>query len=77
MREWLREIRGDRSQLDIANLCGISHQMYNFIENGHRRPSVKVAKRLGEALGFDWTRLFAESESVTVDELLRNTGTTS
>ena len=58
MREWLREIRGKRSQLEIANQCGVSHQMYNFIENGKRRPSVAVAKRIGAALGFDWTRLF-------------------
>ncbi len=60
MRTWLRELRGNRSQIEVAQECGISYQMYNFIENGHRRPSPEVAQRLGEALGFDWTIFFSD-----------------
>ena len=61
MREFLIKSRGEKSQTDVANICGISQQMYSHIENGKRRPSVEVAKRLGDALGFDWTRFFTET----------------
>lgn len=41
-----------------AEMCGISRQYYNFIENGKRRPSVEVAKRIADVFGFEWTRFF-------------------
>ena len=49
--------------VEMANLCGISQQHYNYIENGKRRPSVQVAKRIADALGFDWTKFFEEHDS--------------
>ncbi len=63
MRNWLRESRGDRPQSEIAQICGISQQMYNFIENGHRRPSPEVAQKLGAVLGFNWTRFFSDEST--------------
>lgn len=63
MRGWLKELRGDRSQIEIAKECGISNQMYNFIENGQRRPSVAVAKRIANILGFEWTRFFQDNST--------------
>ena len=61
MRDWLKELRGDRPQMEIAKKSGISYQMYNFIENGQRRPSVAVAKRIANVLGFEWTRFFHDN----------------
>ena len=53
----LREERGLR-QKKVAEMSGITQQMYSFIENGSRRPSVEVAKKIVEVLDFDWTRFF-------------------
>jgi len=63
MRDWLRKLRGNRTQKQIAELSGITAQMYNFIENGHRRPSVAVAKRIARVLGFEWTRFFQDNST--------------
>ena len=65
MREFLIQLRGDKSQGEIAQLAGISQQMYSRIEIGNCSPSVKVAKRLGDALGFDWTRFFTDTTDTT------------
>ncbi|MDO6448989.1 helix-turn-helix transcriptional regulator [Oceanobacillus profundus] len=37
---------------------GITRQYYGMIEKGERRPSVNVAKRIGELLGIKWTIFF-------------------
>ena len=58
---WLTEKRvGENlSQVEVAKKCSISRQYYNFIENGGRRPSPEVAKRIADVLGFgsEWYRL--------------------
>ena len=51
------------TQYEVANKVGISRVSYCNIEIGRRRPSVPVAKKLGAALGFDWTMLFENEES--------------
>lgn len=60
--EWLEQLRRNKQMTEkaVAKAIGISQQHYDFIENGKRRPSVKVAKALGEVLGFDWTRFYDE-----------------
>lgn len=42
----------------VAQLAGITRQYYSYIEHGKNVPSVKVAKKLGEILGFDFYELF-------------------
>lgn len=37
---------------------GITRQYYSMIEKGERRPSVNLAKKLGEILGTNWTVFF-------------------
>ncbi len=58
---WLREIRNKNNltQTELAKKAGISPQFYNFIENGHRRPSPNIAKQIANVLGFpnEWYRL--------------------
>ena len=63
MREWLKALRAEKfkSQTAAAKEIGITSQMYNFIENGERRPSVETAKKIAAVLGFDW-RLFYPDE---------------
>lgn len=60
--EWLRTIRKGRelSAREAAEAAGITQQHYSFIENGKRRPSVAVAKRIADVLGFEWTRFYED-----------------
>ena len=64
--KWLAEmrIRENLSQIEVAQKCAISRQYYNFIENGVRRPSPEVAKRIADVLGFEseWYRLLEIGE---------------
>ena len=53
MRDWLVEIRGTRSQYKVAKEIGIAQSTYASIETGSRRPSVDMAKRIAEKMGFD------------------------
>ena len=47
------------SQKEFAQVIGISQNHYSNIENGVRRPSPEVAKRIADVLGFgsEWYRL--------------------
>ena len=62
MREWLVAIREEKrlSQKDVSEKVGISPPSYNNIEHGipGKGPSVRTAKKIGEVLGFDWTRFY-------------------
>lgn len=64
MREWLKDIRekAGYSTYKAAELSGISQSYYYAIEAGERgNPlNVDVAKKIAEALGFDWTRFYEE-----------------
>lgn len=46
------------SQKDVGAKAGISESYYCLIEKGERTPSVTIAKRIGEVLGFNWTIFF-------------------
>lgn len=52
------------SHEDVASLSNekITRQYYGMLENGERKPSVKVAKSVSEVLGVEWT-IFFEVES--------------
>lgn len=51
----------DLTQEQLANEAGVSQSLIWKIENGERKPSVKVAKRIAAVLGFPWTDFFRES----------------
>lgn len=64
MRLWLKDIR-ERQKMntyEAANAAGISQSYYSSIENGTRgNPlNVDIAKKIAEALGFEWTRFYEE-----------------
>lgn len=66
MRKWLKDIRLARglSQLDVSKAAQITFQYYSYIENGERRPSPQVARRIAIALGFPdtWYRLLEDND---------------
>lgn len=60
MRLWLKEyrIKACLSQKEVSTKASITHQYYNYIENGKRTPSTRVAKRIASILNFHWTLFF-------------------
>ncbi|MBB6283783.1 helix-turn-helix transcriptional regulator [Geobacillus subterraneus] len=60
------------TQEQVVSMSGanITRQYYSMIENGDRRPSVDVAKKIAPVLGVSWT-IFFEIES---NQELRKTG---
>ena len=58
--EWLKKRRLELGlkQEELAAQCGISQNHYSNIETGIRKPSVDVAKKIGEVLGVEWTRFY-------------------
>jgi len=67
MRDWLKIIRekNDMSKTDVAKIVGISANMYHYIENGERCPSVETAQAIAEALNFDWQLFFPKRENTS------------
>lgn len=64
-RYWLIKFRERKglSQSKIAKEIGVSQQMYNYIENGKRRPSPELAQKIAKVLKFDWTKFYEEQET--------------
>ena len=62
-RDWLISLRKNKnlSQREVADVAGISNNYYSWIETGMRGVPVHTAKKIAEALDFDWT-LFYEDE---------------
>ena len=61
---WLLKIRKkeNRTQKEVSEYANITPQMYSYIENGERRPSVDTAKKIAGFLGFNWTRFYDNTE---------------
>lgn len=61
--DWLKEARRVRglTTYEVASRAGVSQGYYSQIENGSRRASVAVAKRIAAVLLFDWTMFFRDS----------------
>ena len=49
------------SQTKLAKKCGVVRQTIGEIESGRNKPSVKLAKKLGEILNFNWWEFFDEN----------------
>ena len=62
MLDWLIAMRKGRPQWEVAREIGIAQSTYASIETGARAPSVKMAKKIGAALGFHWTRFFEDEQ---------------
>lgn len=58
--DWLKEIRNscNLTLIQVSKNTGISESFLSQLETGHRRPSVDVAKKLGDFYKIDWTKFF-------------------
>lgn len=58
-RDWLKDLRKEKGLTvrAIAPLVGISFSHYNDIENGRRNPSLYIAIKMSDFLGFDIKKL--------------------
>lgn len=65
-RDWFtEEIEGngfDKKRRELSEKINVHESYIGKLENGLRNPSVRIAKKLGEVLGFDWTKFFNEAE---------------
>lgn len=63
-RDWLIQIRNIKgiSTADIIIQLGITQQMYNYIENNKRNPSVELAQKIANILDFDWTLFYPKKK---------------
>ncbi len=73
--EWLEDLRKSRdlTQEEVAGMAEVDRSYIAKIEAG-QTPSVRVAKRLGNVLGFQWQKFFEEECDETSQKL---TGTES
>lgn len=61
-RVWLVELRGDKTQEEVAKESGIGRSGLANIEAGKRNPKIKTAKNIAKTLNFDWTKFFEEED---------------
>lgn len=56
----LRDLRENAhlTQQELADKVGITRSQICMIEIGKSKPSIELAKKLGEALDTDWTIFF-------------------
>lgn len=62
-RTWLIELRGEKTQKEMADLLEISRAYYSQLELGIRGASVDTARKLAPRLGIPWTRFFEDGEA--------------
>lgn len=67
--DWLKELRIEKQLThdDVAEQAGMTRAYYSMIENGVRTPSPSYAIRLGEILGFNWTRFYTDPEKPALE----------
>lgn len=51
------------TQAELAQALGVSQRMIAALEAGERRPSVGLARHIGQELGLDWITFFEEEGS--------------
>ena len=60
MRDWLVTLRHEKglTEKEVSTALNIAQPHYHRIEHDEGDPSVRLAKKIGEFYGVDWTRLF-------------------
>ena len=56
--------KADLTQRKVAELANISITYYAMLETKKRKPSVKLAQKLGSILNFPWEDFFSEETKV-------------
>ena len=56
----LKELRAEKgyTQEELASKCDVLRTTISMIENGANKPSVELAKKLGEVFNVDWKGFF-------------------
>ena len=64
MKNRLRVLRAERgwSQVDLAEVLGVSRQTVNALENGRYDPSLPLAFRIGKTFGLPIEQVFIDEE---------------
>lgn len=65
-----RELRGNRTQLDIAELMGMTQQAYSYIENNDMPPKmetcIKLSKIFDKPIDYIFPSIFLSSDTKKV-----------
>lgn len=56
------------TQAELAQMVGCSQRAIAGYELEERKPSVPMAQRIGQTLGFPWTRFYEDEEKGEEDE---------
>lgn len=49
------------TQQRLADAVGVTQTAISLIESGDRLPSVPLAKKIGNVLGFEWSELYNDN----------------
>ncbi len=69
--KFLRQLKGDISQEQLAQMIGCSRQTIISIESGCKNPSVELALKLSHALNTPMDELFALEENPEKEKFCR------
>jgi DNA-binding XRE family transcriptional regulator len=59
-REWLVNLRKEKTQQNVADHIGTTRQAISHIEQGFRNPSIKMAQNIAAMLEFPWEWFYDE-----------------
>lgn len=64
-RQWLINLRNEKnlSQDELADMCDVTQMTISNIENGTRRPSPELSKKIARIFGFNWTKFYDEDDT--------------
>ncbi|MDU5418110.1 helix-turn-helix transcriptional regulator [Peptoniphilus harei] len=57
-----KRIEKNLTQLELANIVGVTPKYIGFIENGERNPSLQVAQKIANALGYGIDDIFLQTK---------------
>ena len=71
MEQDLKTLREQKrlSQLELAELIGVSKRMVTYYESGARRPRPEIANRIGMILGLSKDELWEMFYGQTMDDI--------
>ena len=69
LRDLIRELRGGRSQADVAGALGITQSFYSSLESGHRRITLQTLIALADFFGIARHTLMALHKMQRSDRL--------
>lgn len=72
VRHKLKNLRGTRSQTEVAKELGVTRQMLSAIESGERNPSLELANKIAVFYGVPIEDIFFDHNS---NEMKQPTGT--